>query len=111
MELTEYIPDDSFLSAPTTVRAVFKAGASCEKLTPLMFDSEDKNALVAWDGTNAAVAISARQVTESTEEQVLPIYSAGGFRISFINWPESVSTDKQKRAVFLGSAVYVDDEY
>ncbi len=112
MEVTEYTPDDSLLSAPVTVRGVIKAGVSCTKLTPLMRDSEDGAVLTLWDGTpGQAIALSARNIAGSEAEQSLVIYPVGGFRMSFVNWPETVTTEKQKRSAFLGSAVYVDDEY
>lgn len=112
MEQTEYIPDDSRLSPSVSVQGTIKAGVSCKKLTPLMFDSEDSASLIVWDGTaGKAIALSARSIVESTAEQTAVIYVGGGFRMNFIAWPDSVTTDKQKRAAFLGSSVFVDDEY
>ncbi|EPP5594139.1 head decoration protein [Vibrio cholerae] len=110
MQVTEYTPDEIFLSAPVTTRAIIKAGQSFPKYTPLMPDETDAASLVKWDGTpGKALAIAAKSVASGAEQSAV-IYAAGGFRISAINWPESVTTDKAKRAAFLGSAIYVDDE-
>ncbi|EJN6716955.1 head decoration protein [Vibrio vulnificus] len=111
MDVTEYNPDEYLLSAPVTIRGTIKAGAVFPKLTPLMVDTTDAATLVKWDGTpGKAVAMAAREVTASGADQTAVIYVQGGFRTSFVNWPEAVNTDKAKRAAFIGSAIYVDDE-
>ncbi|WP_136484727.1 head decoration protein [Vibrio sp. H11] len=111
MELPQYTPDDSLLSAPVTGRVLIKAGQSFPKLTPLMLDATDAATLVAWDGTpGKALVMSAKPVTDNGSDQRQAAYLQGGFRISAVNWPEGVDTDKAKRAAFLGSAIYVDDE-
>lgn len=111
-EVTEYTPDEFLIGHPVTTRATIKAGETFPSRTPLMFDATDTAALVKWDGTpGKAIAVSARNVTDTSSEQVSTVYPQGGFRIGFVNWPDTVTTDKAKRAAFLGSAVYVDDEY
>lgn len=109
--MEEYTPDDTLLSPPVTTRVTIKAGESFPKFTPLMADAADAATLVKWDGTaGKAIAMSAKQVTDSGAEQAAVIYPQGGFRIRGVNWPDTVITDKAKRAAFLGSAIYVDDE-
>ncbi|MEJ2766973.1 head decoration protein [Photobacterium sp. MCCC 1A19761] len=111
-EVTEYVPDDYLIGTPVTTRATIKTGETFPARTPLMFDATDTAALVKWDGTpGKAVAMSARNVTDTGSDQLSTIYTQGGFRIGFVNWPDTVITEKAKRAAFLGSAVYVDDEY
>ncbi|WP_165311045.1 head decoration protein [Vibrio ziniensis] len=111
MEETEYTPDNSLLSPPVTTRGVIKAGEAFAPLTPLMRDDVDTATLVVWDGTpGTAVAMSARTITDTGADQTSVIYPQGGFRISSVNWPETVVTVKAKRAAFIGSAIYVDDD-
>lgn len=111
-ENTEYTPDELWIGSPVTARATIKAGEAFAARTPLMFDATDTATLVAWDGTpGTAVALSARDVVSTGVDQLSTVYLQGGFRISFVNWPDGVTTDKAKRAAFIGSAVYVDDEY
>ncbi|MBE4575601.1 head-DNA stabilization protein [Vibrio navarrensis] len=108
MDVTEYTPDEYLLSAPVTIRGTIKAGSAFPKLTPLMADAAT---LVEWDGTpGKAVAMAAREVTDTGADQTAVIYVQGGFRMSFVNWPDAVNTDKAKRAAFIGSPIYVDDE-
>ncbi|MBY7859769.1 head decoration protein [Vibrio fluvialis] len=109
--MEEYTPDDTLLSPPVTTRCTIKAGESFPKFTPLMLDATDAATLVKWDGTpGKAVAMSAREVSSNGGDQSSVIYPLGGFRIRGVNWPDTVITDKAKRAAFLGSAIYVDDE-
>lgn len=111
-ETTEYTPDDFMIGAPVTARATIKSGEAFPARTPLMMDATDAATLVKWDGTpGKAVAMSARDVVSTGSDQLSTVYPQGGFRIGFVNWPDTVTTDKQKRAAFIGSAVYVDDEY
>ncbi|MBE4585497.1 head-DNA stabilization protein [Vibrio navarrensis] len=111
MDVTEYTPDEYLLSAPVTIRGTIKAGSAFPKLTPLMADVTDAATLVEWDGTpGKAVAMAAREVTDTGADQTAVIYAQGGFRMSFVNWPDAVNTDKAKRAAFIGSPIYVDDE-
>lgn len=112
LEQTEYTPDELFISVPVTARATIKTGVSFPARTPLMADATDAATLVEWDGTpGKAIAISARDVTNTGSDQESTVYLQGGFRIGFVNWPDAVTTNKQKRAAFLGSPVFVDDEY
>ncbi|GAJ77647.1 head decoration protein [Vibrio parahaemolyticus] len=111
-EQTEYTPDELLISAPVTARATIKTGVSFPARTPLMVDATDTATLVAWDGTaGKAIAISARDVANTGSDQESTVYLQGGFRIGFVLWPETVTTNKQKRAAFLGSPIFVDDEY
>ena len=109
METQHYTPDD-FLAGDEplkTGRGYIKAGQIFPRLTPLM---RDGNTLVAWDGTpGAAVVMSARPAEAPASNQLSAIYKGGCFRINHVNWPDSVTTDEQKRSAFLGGAVSVDD--
>jgi len=112
LEPSVYIPDEFLISVPVTARATIKTGVSFPARTPLMVDETDEATLVEWDGTSGkAIAISARDVKNTGSDQESTVYLQGGFRIGFVNWPDTVTTNKQKRAAFLGSAVFVDDEY
>lgn len=84
LEQTEYTPDELFISAPVTARATIKTGVSFPARTPLMVDATDAATLVKWDGTpGKAIAISARDVTNTGSDQESTVYLQGGFRIGF----------------------------
>ncbi|WP_342652603.1 head decoration protein (plasmid) [Vibrio metschnikovii] len=111
-EETEYTPNDYLIGAPVTTRAALKSGVSYSKLTPLMFDKDDVGKLVPWDATpGKAIAMSATNVESASSGQLAAVYTAGGFRMSFVNWPEGAETELIQRSAFLGSATHVDDEY
>lgn len=116
-EVAQYTPDD-FIAGDEPVktgRAYVVPGQSFARLTPLMLQQdagggEDTTLLTTWDGTpGTAVALSAKAHTSPVENELIPYYKTGCFRINFVQWPDGL-TDSQKRAAFIGSPISVDDE-